>query len=149
MSLVVDCSVTLPWFLEDERTRFTDQLLGAIDRAEYWAPFVWRLEMLNGLLMAERRKRIDRAWRIESVDQIARLNVRIDPVLPNVMAIGVLAERHGLTAYDAAYLELAKRQGFALATLDRDLLQAGAAEGMAVHSAGRSGVAQKRRRYNI
>ena len=65
MSLVVDCSVTLPWFLEDERSRFTDRLLGAIDRAEYWAPSVWRLEMLNGLLMAERRKRIDRAWRIE------------------------------------------------------------------------------------
>ncbi len=149
MSLVVDCSVTLPWFLEDERSRFTDRLLGAIDRAEYWAPSVWRLEMLNGLLMAERRKRIDRAWRIESVDQIARLNLRIDPTLPNVMAIGALAERHGLSAYDAAYLELAKRQGFALATLDRDLVQAGAAEGMAVQSPGRSGVAQKPRRYNI
>ena len=149
MSLVVDCSVSLPWFLEDERTKFTDQLLEAVDRAEYWAPPVWRLEMLNGLMIAERRKRIDRARRIESVDQVARLNVRVDPTLPNVMAIGALAERHGLTAYDAAYLELAKRQGFALATLDRDLVQAAAAEGVMVQSAGRSGVAQKRRRYNI
>ena len=149
MSLVVDCSVSLPWFLEDERTKFTDQLLEAVDRAEYWAPPVWRLEMLNGLMIAERRKRIDRARRIESVDQVARLNVRVDPTLPNVMAIGALAERHGLTAYDAAYLELAKRQGFAIATLDRDLVQAAAAEGVMVQSPGRSGVAQKRGRYNI
>ena len=104
MSHVVDCSITLPWFLEDERTRFTDQVLNAIHQVEYWAPSVWRLEMLNGLLMAERRKRIDRARRIESIDQVTRLNVRLDPALPNVTAIGALAERHGLTAYDAAYL---------------------------------------------
>ena len=149
MSLVLDCSVTLPWFLEDERTKFTDDLLDAIDRAEYWAPSVWRLEMLNGLLMAERRKRIDRPWRIESVEQVARLNVRLDPALPRVAAIGGLAERHRLSAYDAAYLELAKRQGFSMATLDRDLVQAAAVEGVVVHAPGRSGVAQKRRRYNI
>jgi len=72
MSHVVDCSITLPWFLEDERTRFTDQILNAIHQVEYWVPAVWRLEMLNGLLMAERRKRIDRAWRIASVDQASR-----------------------------------------------------------------------------
>jgi predicted nucleic acid-binding protein len=149
MSLVVDCSVALPWFLEDERTRFTDDLLDAIDRSEYWAPSLWRIEMLNGLLMAERRRRINRSWRLESVAQVARLNVRIDPALPHVAAIDGLAERHGLSAYDAAYLELAKRHGFALATLDRELAQAAAAEGLAVHAPGRSGAAQKRRRYNI
>ena len=149
MSLVVDCSVTMPWFLEDERTKFTDQLLNGIDRAEYWAPSVWRLEMLNGLMMAERRKRIDRARRIESVDQVARLNVRVDPTLPNVMAIGALAERYGLTAYDAAYLELAVRQNFGLITQDRELARAADAEGVQVQAPGRTGAAQKRRRYNI
>lgn len=149
MSLVVDCSVTLPWFLEDERSKFTDDLLDAIDRSEFWAPSLWRIEMLNGLLMAERRKRIDRPWRITSVEQVARLNVRVDSALPRVAAIGELAARHGLSAYGAAYLELAKRQDFAMATLDRDLVKAAAAEGIAVQSAGRSGVAQRRRRYNI
>lgn len=149
MSLVVDCSVTMPWFLEDERTKFTDQLLNAIDRAEYWAPSVWRLEMLNGLMMAERRKRIDRARRIESVDQVARLNVRIDPMLPNVFTLGALAERYGLTAYDAAYLELAVRQNFGLVTQDQELVRAADAEGVQVQSPGRSGAAQRRRRYNI
>ena len=148
MSHVVDCSITLPWFLEDERTRFTDQVLNAIHQVEYWAPSVWRLEMLNGLLMAERRKRIDRARRIESLDQVARLNVRVDPTLPNVTAIGALAERYGLTAYDAAYLELAVRQNFGVVTQDRDLVRAADAEGLPVQAPGRTGAAQKRRRYN-
>ena len=149
MPHVVDCSITLAWFLEDERSKFTDQILGAIDLGEYWAPSVWRLEMLNGLMMAERRKRIDRARRIESVDQVARLNVRLDPTLPNMTAVGALAERHGLTAYDAAYLELAVRQRFGLVTQDRELVRAADAEGLLVQSPGRGGTAQKRRRYNI
>ena len=149
MSHVVDCSITLPWFLEDERTRFTDQILNAIHQVEYWVPAVWRLEMLNGLLMAERRKRIDRAWRIASVDQASRLKVRVDMAQPGMAAVGTLAERHGLTAYDAAYLELAVRQRFGLITQDRELVRAADAEGLSVQSPGRAGAAQKRRRYNV
>ncbi len=148
MPLVVDCSVTLPWFLEDERSRFTEDLLDTIDREEYWAPSIWGLEMLSGLMAAERRKRIDRQWRIDSVDKASRLKVRLDPALPDIKAIGMLAERHGLSAYDASYLELAVRRGFALATLDRALAQAAADEGVAVRAPGRGGIAQRRQRYN-
>lgn len=149
MSHVVDCSITLPWFLEDERTKFTDQILNALHEVEYWVPSIWRLEMVNGLLMAERRKRIDKAWRIESVDQASRLKVRVDLVQPGMSAVANLADRHGLTAYDAAYLELAMRQKFGLITQDRDLVRAADAEGLPVQSPGRSGAAQKRRRYNV
>ena len=149
MSHVVDCSITLPWFLEDERTKFTDQILNALHEVEYWVPSIWRLEMVNGLLMAERRKRIDKAWRIESVDQASRLKVRVDLVQPGMSAVANLADRHGLTAYDAAYLELAVRQKFGLITQDRDLVRAADAEGLPVQSPGRSGAAQKRRRYNV
>lgn len=149
MSAVIDCSITLPWFLEDERTRFTDQILNAIDAVEYWAPPIWRLEMVNGLLMAERRKRIDRSWRIECVRQAERLNVRLDPAEPNMEAVASLADRHGLTAYDATYLELAIRQKFGLITQDKDLVRAADTEGLTVQAPGRAGAAQKRRRYNI
>jgi predicted nucleic acid-binding protein len=41
-----------------------------------------------------------------------------------------LARRHGLTVYDAAYLELALREGLDLATLDTELADAARAEGM-------------------
>ena len=149
MSHVVDCSITLPWFLEDERTKFTDQILNAIHEVEYWVPSIWRLEMVNGLLMAERRKRIDKAWRIESVDQASRLKVRVDLIQPGMSTVANLADRHGLTAYDAAYLELAMRQKFGLITQDQELVRAADAEGLMVQSPGRSGAAQKRRRYNV
>jgi predicted nucleic acid-binding protein len=107
---------------------------------------VWCLELPNALLAAERKRRIDRARRLEAIDQASRLGIRIDAALPDMKAIGALAERHGLSAYDASYLELALRQGFDLATLDRSLAAAAAAEGVVVHAPGRSGAAQPRGR---
>jgi predicted nucleic acid-binding protein len=148
MAFVVDASVTLPWFLEDERTAFTDSLLDAIDRVDYWAPSVWCLELPNALLAAERKRRIDRDRRLEAVHQASRLRIRIDTGSPDMRAISALAERRGLSTYDAAYLELAVREGFGLITLDRVLAQAADAEGVPVEAPGRAGVAQKRRRYN-
>ena len=149
MAFVVDASVTLPWFLVDERTAFTDSLLDAINRIEYWAPSVWRLEVPKALLVAEKKRRIDRARRLEALDQASRLRVKVDPALPDMQAISAVAERRQLSTYDAAYLELAMRQGFGLITLDRQLAQAALAEGVAVQSPGRSGAAQRRRRYNV
>jgi len=62
-------------------------------------------------------------------------------------ALSVLAERRDLTVYDASYLELAVRLGADLITLDRELADAAAAEGVAVHAPGRSSAAQVRKRY--
>lgn len=149
MAMVLDTSVTLPWFLEDERTRFTEDLLAAIERAEYWAPALWCLELPNALLAAERKRRIDRMGRLEAIDQAARLRIRIDLALPDMRAISALAQRHGLSTYDAAYLELARRQGFGLVTLDRDLAAAAGAEGVPVQAPGRGAARQRRKRYNI
>lgn len=149
MAFVLDASVTLPWFLEDERTAFTDSLLDAIDRVDYWAPSIWCLELPNALLAAERKRRIGRDRRLEAIDQASRLRIRIDSVMPDMRAISALAERRGLSTYDAAYLELAVREGFGLITLDRALAQAADAEGVPVEAPGRGGAAQRRRRYNI
>jgi predicted nucleic acid-binding protein len=149
MAFVVDASVTLPWFLEDERTRFTDSLLDAIGQVDYWAPSVWSLEVGNALLVAERRRRIDAAARVDALDQVARLRITIEPAVPDIRAIAALAARQGLSTYDAAYLELAQRQGFGLITLDQALAKAAQAEGVPLEAPGRSGAAQKRRRYNI
>ena len=54
MGAVVDASVTLPWFLHDERTAFTDAVFAGLGQVEYWVPAVWRLEFPNTLLIAER-----------------------------------------------------------------------------------------------
>jgi predicted nucleic acid-binding protein len=149
MAFVLDCSVTLPWFLEDERTAFTDSLLFAAKRAEYWVPSIWCLEFPNALLVAERRRRIERARRIEALDQIPKLQIRIDSEAIDLKAISAVAETHDLSTYDASYLELAIRRGLGLVTLDRDLAQAANSEGVSVQSPGRLGAAQRRRRYNV
>jgi predicted nucleic acid-binding protein len=149
MAFVVDASVTLPWFLEDERTAFTDSLLESINKIEYWAPAIWCLELPNALLVAERKRRIDLQGRLEALDQAARLRIRVDTALPDMKAISTLASRQSLSTYDAAYLELAIRLGFGLITLDRQLAQAAQAEGVPLEAPGRSGAAQRRRRYNV
>jgi predicted nucleic acid-binding protein len=149
MAFVVDASVTLPWFLVDERTSFTDSLLDAINRVEYWAPSIWRLEIPNALLVAEKKRRIDRARRLEALDQASRLRIKVDPELPDMLAISAVAERCQLSTYDAAYLELAMRLGFGIITLDQQLARAASAEGVALEAPGRSGAAQRRRRYNV
>jgi predicted nucleic acid-binding protein len=147
MAFVLDCSVTLPWFLEDERTEFTDALLFSVKTAEYWVPAIWCLEFPNALLVAERRKRIDRGRRLEALDQVARLLVRVDNEPIGMKAVSGIAERHDLSTYDAAYLELAVRLSAGLITLERTLAQAASLEGIAVQAPGRLTASQARKRY--
>jgi predicted nucleic acid-binding protein len=149
MAVVFDCSVTLAWFLKDERTAFTDTAFELLETAECWVPFIWRLEFPNALLFAERKKRVGREQRIEILDNAAQLYLRTDDNLVDMRALSVLAERRGLTVYDASYLELAVRLGYDLITLDKDLAQAATAEGVTVHSPDRSSAAEVRRRYTV
>lgn len=147
MAVVFDCSVTLAWFLQDERTGFTDTAFELLESTQCWVPFLWRLEFPNALLMAERRRRVGREQRLEILENAAQLSLRTDQTLPDILELSALADRRSLTAYDASYLQLAARSGFDLITLDRALADAAAAEGVAVHSPGRSSAAQVRRRY--
>lgn len=147
MAVVFDCSVTLAWFLKDERTAFTDAAFELLESAECWVPCLWRLEFANALLIAERRRRVGREQRQEMLDNAAQLSLRNDLALPDMRALSALAERHALTAYDAAYLELALRLNSELITLDRDLAAAATAEGVVVHSPGRPTTSQPRKRY--
>jgi predicted nucleic acid-binding protein len=82
------------------------------------------LEMGNLLLSAQKRGRIDTAKRLALVQSAADLRLRVDREPVTMMQIDALAARHQLTAYDAAYLELALRRGLPLATLDRALVAA-------------------------
>jgi predicted nucleic acid-binding protein len=147
MAVVFDCSVTLAWFLKDERTAFTDTAFELLESEECWVPFIWRLEFANALLFAERKKRLGREQRLEILDNAAQLFLRTDASPPDMRALSALAERRAITIYDACYLELAMRLGFGLITLDRDLAAAATAEGVVCHTPGRSTAAQVRRRY--
>lgn len=123
MSFVLDNSVALAWCFEDEQT---PDLLGLLDRvAESGAiaPMLWPLEAQNGLLMAERRRRLDAAKRAELAGLLRGLPIALDEETADQAWTDTirLAERFGLSVYDASYLELAQRRGLPLATTDRAL----------------------------
>ena len=124
---ILDASVTLPWRFEDEATVWTEALLNRVARGEeVIVPAHWALEVANGLLTALRRGRVT-AWQVrEFCEDLAAFPIRVERayVPEQWSAIISLAERHGLTVYDASYLELSQRYSLPLATLDRDLRKA-------------------------
>lgn len=130
MSLVLDSSATLAWHFEDERTEAIRTLLRKVVEEGATVPSLWRYEVANGLQMAVRRKRIDGAYRDRALANLEALGIRIDAEsgINCWIATVQLADLHGLTIYDAAYLELARRRRLPLATLDRALAQAAGRE---------------------
>jgi len=130
MSLVLDSSVTLAWIYVEETSAEVDRVLQLVTGDRAWVPSLWRLEVANILEMGVRRKRHDAAFRDATLADLALLPIEVDPET-ETHAWGAtlrLAEPHRLTLYDAAYLELAKRRGLALATLDAELRAAAKAE---------------------
>lgn len=123
MTLALDSSLTLAWYFPDEGTDASDRVLRQVAVAGAIAPVHWRAEVANALQMAVRRKRIDAAYRDNSLKELAHLPITIDPETNDHVwsATVQLADLHGLTIYDAAYLELAQRRRLPLATLDEAL----------------------------
>jgi predicted nucleic acid-binding protein len=134
VSFILDGSVALSWCFEDERTPATAALLDRVGETGAVAPQHWPLEALNGLMMAERRNRLDAAHRRRLARFLSDLPIMLDPETSNEVwtAPQDLAERYRLTVYDAAYLELALRQRLPLASLDGPLRAAGTATGVAL-----------------
>jgi len=134
VSFVVDNSVALAWCFEDEQTPPVMGLLDRVVETGAFAPSLWPLEALNGLLTAERRKRIDSRDRHRLAGMLRALPVTLDiETADQAWTTTVrLAERHRLSVYDAAYLELAQRRRLPLASLDADLIRAARALGMAL-----------------
>jgi predicted nucleic acid-binding protein len=120
---VVDASITLAWCFTDESSQYADEVLGRLGEDEAVAPAIWLLEVANGLLTAVRRGRLEAAELPRLSDLLAALPVHVETVLLSDALGRVLdaARTLELTAYDAAYLDLAARRGVPLATLDERL----------------------------
>jgi predicted nucleic acid-binding protein len=126
-AFVVDCSVCLPWYIEDEASEFCDRLAGTLGRSEIWAPSLWRPEMVSALLNAERRKHMSGERRRAVIANADGLPLRIDHEMPSILELSDLAVQRALSPYDAVYFELAWRRKLPLATLDAALVKAGRA----------------------
>ena len=121
MAFVIDASVTMAWCFEDEASDEADAVLGRLLEEGALAPGLWSLDVANVLIVAERRKRITEAQSSRFLKLLADLPIHLDVNQPSSAAVASIARRHGISAYDAAYLELAEQRGLPLATLDSHL----------------------------
>jgi predicted nucleic acid-binding protein len=129
MAFVVDACVAAAWLLPGEVSAAASATYARLPNEDALAPGLWWYEMRNIFLANERRGRIDTADSNRALTLLAGLPIQLDHATDsaNVMA---LARKHGLTAYDAAYLELALRTASPLATLDNALARAARAENL-------------------
>ncbi len=131
---VLDNSIVMAWSFEDENDEYADAVLERLADTRAVVPALWPLEVANALLMGERRKRSTEAETIKWTGILAALPIAIDGETNSHAWSDTLnlARGHDLSAYDAAYLELAIRRGLPLATNDRKLKTAAEAVGVAL-----------------
>jgi predicted nucleic acid-binding protein len=135
MAFVCDASVALAWCFRDEANADTDRLLAdAIAGKQIFVPAHWPTEILGALSRGARRQRIEARDLDQFLDDLAQFNIVVDlrgmqeqwaEALP-------LIRTYQLSAYDAAYLALAKRLQLPLATFDSSLRMAATVEGVSL-----------------
>jgi predicted nucleic acid-binding protein len=132
--LVIDASVALAWVLPDEHSDRAEAVLGRVVSEGAIVPAIWPLEVANALLVGEIRGRITSDQVTQAVAVLRELPIDVAPLSAGRAfgAILALARAHRLTAYDAAYLDLAMGQGLPLASLDDPMCAAAVATGVEV-----------------
>lgn len=133
--LVLDCSIVMAWYFVDERDAYADQVARQLPDRMAFVPVTWPLEVANTLIVGERRKRSTQAQAARLITHLAAMPISVDDET-NLRAWTTtlnLARQQGLTAYDAAYLELPLRRGLALATLDDQLKAAAKVAGVPLY----------------
>lgn len=134
MAFVLDASVALAWCFEDEATSYTRRVLRLLLREQAVVPPIWPFEVANALTGAMRARRMKPADAARFVALLDSFPLGLEPrgmdgVFQKVLP---LAREQGLSCYDAAYLELARRLGLPLATLDNALRRAAGRVGVAL-----------------
>lgn len=128
-AFVLDNSVAMRWHLESEKhtdQEYAEAVLLSLAGADAFVPNLWHLEATNVLLGAENRGDTTLGEIERFIAQLENLPLHIDPLTARQSFTRTmsLARAYKLSSYDAAYLELAIREGLPLATLDKDLIKA-------------------------
>ena len=123
---VVDNSVVMSWCFEDDGNGYAEAVLESLEYGEAFVPAIWPLEVGNVLLVAERKKRLNRASVVRFLALLGGLPITVEQETPELMLTEIvsLARAHGLSTYDASYLYLAMRLDLPFATLDSSLAKA-------------------------
>jgi predicted nucleic acid-binding protein len=133
--LVLDGSVTLAWLFQDEQDPYADAIIAKLPNLEMLVPRLWHLEVANLLLVGERRGWCSQADTTQWLTYLGGLPIVLDSETETRAWSDTLnlARQHGLSVYDASYLELAVREGIPLATLDAKLKAAAKAIGVPLY----------------
>ena len=131
MAIVVDVSIAAAWCFPHEQADAAERVLEDLHPLGGVVPGLFWYEIRNVLVVNERRARIEPADSARFLMRLRDLRLQRDED-HDEDSLMALARTHALRAYDAAYLETALRRGDSLATLDRDLASAAAAEGVTV-----------------
>lgn len=112
MPFVLDASMALSWCFADESTSHSRRVLDLLLDSYAEVPALWSFEVANVLAVNVKRQRLSNAASVEFLQTLSGLDIRIDRSIPAVdgKVLLPLVWQYGLTAYDAAYLELAKRK---------------------------------------
>jgi len=135
MPLVVDASVTLAWALPDESSPYADAVLALVEQEGLRVPDLWAREIANGLAVAYLRNRITSTDEKAFLAALSHLRIEVEGTSAALTVIRegtAAALRYGLTAYDAAYVDLAVRERLTLATLDTAMRKAAERLGVAI-----------------
>jgi predicted nucleic acid-binding protein len=126
---VLDNSVAMRWHLESEKSidqKYAVSVLSSLAEVDALVPNLWHLEAANVLIGAEKRGDTSTGEVERFIAQLENLPIHVDPLTANqaFSRIMALSRAYKLSSYDAAYLELAIREGLPLATLDKNLIKA-------------------------
>ena len=132
MAIVIDASVAIAWCLRDrEGTAEADAVIDRVSTEAAIVPGLFWHEIRNVLVVAERQERIEADAADSHIERLRTLNFVTDDDQDDHQTV-TLARRHGLSGYDAAYLETTRRRGARLATLDGDLAEAATRESVSL-----------------
>lgn len=122
---VVDNSVVMSWCFKDETNDYADLVLGRLTEAAAFVPSIWPLEVVNVLLVAERKNRLSESDSIRFLTLLSQLPIFVENERPEKMMkdLLALARASSLSSYDASYLDLAMRKGLPIATLDSRIIK--------------------------
>lgn len=132
--VVVDASVALAWCFPDETNAAADRILAELEKYTLLIPAIWPLEIVNAVLVGARSHRLrePEAQRFLELLQSLPLMEDTEPVSESAIRVYPLARKYDLSAYDAAYLELAARRNASLATVDKKLRKAAERAGLSI-----------------
>ena len=124
VAFVVDNSVAVAWLYPGQATAYTERLLASLDESTLHTAFIWPAEFANAASVMVKRGLLSDELGAEMIGMAGSFGLIIDRAPADLSLLYHISRRHGLSVYDAAYLELAMRMEIPLATRDTALAAA-------------------------